>query len=59
MWLALQKLFNIQNKILIVIKYENIKILIVIGQLPQKKLGDLLTWALRTNVVSTYLPNLS
>ena len=38
----MQKLFGIQNKI---------NILIVIGQLPQKKLGDLLTWALRTNLV--------
>ena len=39
---CMQKLFSIQNKI---------NILIVIGQLPQKKLGDSLTWALRTNVV--------
>ena len=38
---CMQKLFSIQNKIII---------LIVIGQLPQKKLGDSLTWTLRTNV---------
>ena len=40
----MQKLYSIRNKI---------NILFVIGQLPHKKLGDLLIWTLKTNVVPT------